>query len=256
MSIAGDNLKRAQLQHRDPLAWAALAQPSEATGNGANFEMQVAHMLPSSIPRIEKLSFRNYRNFYGFCSMQCSRNRSSCKVCSLNAILHQTIYPNILYICILCIFWTHTYQYASTSCSGIKSFVLRPSFNPFPFLFRDRRLQVYTVFGSSLSQETEEYCTMVLESNCFRRYCYQSFSWASFTAKRGGTFGSMASSCKLRAKILISCCLWQYAIVSHSVSLGLMFFYAVTVVHRPTWEVIETKGTIWVVIHGKSIINI
>lgn len=53
--------------------------------------MQVAHMLPSSVPRSEKLSFRNYRNFYGFCSMQCSRNRSSCKVCGLNAILHQTI---------------------------------------------------------------------------------------------------------------------------------------------------------------------
>lgn len=138
-------------------------------------------------------------------------------------------------------------EHEVSSCFGPVS-IHHPSF------FRDRRLQVYTVFGSSLSQETEEYCTMVLESNCFRRYCYQSFSWASFTAKRGGTFASMASSCKLRAKILISCYLWQCVIVSHSVSLGLMFFYAVTVVHRPdmrnNWNTKELYIYIWVVIHA------
>lgn len=144
-------------------------------------------------------------------------------------------YTAIYYTSVYCAFFAHIH----TSMQVHPALESRAScFGPVSIhslsFFRDRRLQVYTVFGSSLSQETEEYCTMVLESNCFRRYCYQSFSWASFTAKRGGTFGSMASSCKLRAKILISCCLWQYAIVSHSVSLGLMFFYAVTVVHRPT----------------------
>lgn len=100
--------------------------------------------------------------------MQCSRNRSSCKVCSLNAILHQTIYRNVLYICILCIFWTHIYQYASTSCFGIKSvrniphfwlitrtwsfFVLRPSFNPFPSLFWGQKVaSVYSFWQFTLS---------------------------------------------------------------------------------------------------------
>ena len=122
-------------------------------------------------------------------------------------------------------------------------FVLRPSFNPFPFLFWGQKVaSVYSFWQFTLSGDRR-----VLHNGfgiqLFPEVLLPQVSpWASFTAKRGGTFASMASSCKLRAKILISCYLWQCVIVSHfSVSLGLMFFYAVTVVRRPTWEIIETK---------------